>query len=229
MQKCNNLVSRLILFVTVLCLARHLQPLLPVPADWQWYAADVMRAAGMAATLSIVTQLVPWSQLRLKCMAAALCGYYIADTVLCAIWYAWGAFSPVLQAVIQGMAFGSAGLWYAWRSYDERGDTIDGDHVFCLRKKPKSAQDFALSLAGCFGPQGAYAIYAAGTVYHFHHGSLIASRYDQRKFGDYVAVKGRPIQMSHIMALDSIRGVKWSILHNCVTTLGVFWRKHGRK
>lgn len=230
MQKPSNLAARLILFVTVLLVLRHLLALLPAWAvDWQWYGSEILRACGMASAIALVTHLVPWSQLRVKCMAAALCGYYIADTVLCAVWYAWGAFSPVLQAIIQGSAFGAAGLWYAWRSYDQDSDTIDLDHVFCLRRKPKTMQDFLLSLAGIFGTQGTYAIYASGNVYHFHHGVLVSTKYDQRRFCDYVAIKGRTIQMSHVMALDSMRGVKWSLLHNCVTTLGAFWRKYGRQ
>lgn len=225
----KNLLPRLLLSVTVLLLLRHLLALLPAPASWQWQVADVMRAMGMAATLALVAQLIPWNQLRYKCFAAALCGYYVADAVLCAIWYGWGAFSPLLQAVVQGVAFGLAGIWYAWRSYDQPSDPLNYDHVFCLRKRPESLQDFLISLLGCFGSQGAYAIYAGGTVYHFRHGVLVATIYDGRAFGaKYIATRGRHLQMSHIMALDALRGVKWSPLTNCITVLGAFWRKHGR-
>ena len=226
----KNLLARLLAFVTALLVLRHLLALLPAWAvNWQWYGSEVLRAMGMAATLALVTQLVPWSQLRIKCFAAALCGYYVADAVLCAIWYGFGDFSPVLQAIIQGAAFGLGGLWYVWRSYDQQSEALNNEHVFCLRRKPRSAQDFALSLAGCFGTQGTYAIYAAGWVYHFHHGRLVASQYDQRKFSDYVAIKGRPLQLSHLTALRELCGVKWSPLNNCVTTLGAFWRKYGRQ
>lgn len=225
----KNLPPQLLTFVTALLLLRHLLALLPAPASWQWQVADVMRAMGMAATLALVAQLIPWHQLRHKCLAAALCGYYVADTVLCAIWYAWGAFSPTLQAIVQGLSFGLSGIWYVWRSYEQPSDNLDNDHVFCLRKRPDSLQDFLVSMSCFFGAQGAYAIYAGGTVYHFRHGVLIASIYDERAFGKkYIATRGRHLQMSHIMALDSMRGVKWSILTNCITVLGAFWRKHGR-
>lgn len=224
----RNPLPRLVLAVTALCLARHLQPLLPVASADLWRAFDVMRAIGMACALGAVLHLLPWAHLRLKCFVAALVGYYMADAALCAAWY-WAAWpSPMWQLFAQGGAFGALGAWYWWRSYDQPSDTLDYDHVFCLRRRPRSAQDLLVSMLGCFGPQGTYAIYAAGVVYHFHRGKLVATPYQSRSFTGYVATKGRPLQMSHIMALDALRGVKWSPFTNCITVLGAFWRKHGR-
>lgn len=215
--------------VTALFLVRHLLALLPATgASSAWAAFDVMRAAGMALTLAAVLHLLPWVRLRLICFVAALMGYYVADAALCALWYWGGVVHPATQLLWQGLGFGGAAAWYLWRSYDQPSDTPGPDHVYCLRKRPKSPQDLAVSLLGCFGAQGAYAIYAAGHVYHFRKGRLITTLYDPRQFQDYVITRGRPLQLSHIVALDAMRGVEWGPLTNCVTLLATFWRRHGR-
>lgn len=225
----RNRLPLLVLAVTLVCLVRLLLPLLPdlSPAD-AWRAADVLRAIGMAVALGAVLHLLPWARLRLICIVAALVGFYIADAALCAMWY-WGGYAePITWLLVQGVAGTALAAFYLWRSYSQPGDQLDHDHVFCLRRRPHSAQDLALSLVGCFGAQGTYAIYAAGHVYHFRKGVLRATVYDPRYFDDYVITKGRPLQLQHIVALDNMRGVKWSPLTNCVTLLGTFWRRHGR-
>lgn len=225
----RNLLPRLVLAVTLVSLARLLLPLLPgLSAADTYQIADVLRPLGLAAALAAVLHLLPWAQLRLCCVVAALVGYHVADAALCAAWY-WGAKAdPYLWVALQLAASAALGAFYWWRSYDQPSDPLDYDHVFCLRKRPDSPQDLVLSMSGCFGPQGAYAIYAAGVVYHFHRGKLIATPYQSRSFTRYVATRGRPLQMEHIMALDALRGVKWSPFTNCITVLGAFWRKHGR-
>lgn len=225
----QSLLPRLVLAVMLVCLARLLLPLLPgLSVADAWRVADVLRPLGMAASLAAVLHLLPWSQLRLCCIVAALIGYHVADAALCAAWYAGAKADPYVWLVLQGAASVALGAWYWWRSYDQPSDTLDYDHVFCLRRRPRSLQDLLVSMLGCFGPQGTYAIYAAGVVYHFHPGKLVATPYQSRSFAGYVATKGRPLQMSHIMALDALRGVKWSPFTNCITVLGAFWRKHGR-
>lgn len=222
-------LPRLVLAVMLASLLRLLLPHLPGLSPVSvWYAADVLRPLGMAAALAAVLHLLPWSQLRLCCIVAALVGHHVADAALCAAWY-WGAKAdPYVWFALQGAASVALGAWYWRRSYDQPSDTLDYDHVFCLRRRPRSAQDLLVSMLGCFGPQGTYAIYAAGVVYHFHRGKLVTTPHQSRSFADYVATKGRTLQMSHIMALDALRGVKWSPFTNCITVLGAFWRKHGR-
>lgn len=231
LQKHNNrnLLPHLVLCVTLVCLARLLLPLLPglSPAE-EWHVADVLRAIGMAFALGAVLHLLPWARLRLVCIVSAIVGFYVADAVLCAMWYWGGRTDPITWLLLQSLAGAALAALYLWRSYSQPSDTLDQDHVFCLRRRPQSAQDLALSLMGCFGAQGTYAIYAAGHVYHFRKGVLRATVYDPRYFNDYVITKGRPLQIRHIVALDNMRGVKWSPLKNCVTLLGTFWRRHGR-
>lgn len=225
----RNRLPPLVLAVTLVCLARLLLPLLPAlsPAD-AWRAADVLRAVGMTLALGAVLHLLPWARLRLVCIVAALVGFHAADAALCALWY-WGGYAePITWLAAQAFVGSALAALYLWRSYSQPSDPLDHEHVFCLRRRPHSAQDLALSLVGCFGAQGTYAIYAAGHVYHFRKGVLRATVYDPRYFDDYVITKGRPLQLRHIVALDNMRGVKWSPLTNCVTLLGTFWRRHGR-
>lgn len=219
----------LVLGVTLVCLGRLLLPLLPgLSVADAWRVADVLRALGMAFSLAAVLHLLPWARLRILCIVSALVGYHAADAVLCALWYFGARAEPYTWMTVQAAAAAAAAALYLWRSYDQPSDTLDHDHVFCLRRRPRSLQDLVVSLTGCFGAQGTYAIYAAGHVYHFRKGALRATVYDPRQFDDYVITRGRPLQLRHIVALDNMRGVKWSPLTNCVTLLGIFWRRHGR-
>lgn len=219
----------LVLGVTLVCLARLLLPLLPgLSAADAWHAADVLRPIGMGFALAAVLCLLPWAELRLCCIVAALVGYHVADAALCALWYFGARAEPNLWMAVQVSVSLYWGALYLWRSYDAPSDPLDHGHVFCLRHRPQKLQDLLLSMLGCFGAQGAYAIYAAGHVYHFRKGRLVATVYDPRYFANYVVTRGRPLQLQHIVALDNMRGVKWSPLTNCVTLLGTFWRRHGR-
>lgn len=220
-------VKLLLLAVLAVLGSRHLLAVLPDQASsFVWYANDVLRAAGMAATLALCATLTPWRTLRLKCLIAALCGYYISDTVVCATWYAWGFPSPILMVIAQGAGFIAAAAYYWWRSYDQPSDRLEWGHLYCVRHIPANAQDFLISMSGLYGPDGGYALYANGYLYKFSGGRLVRRSISSLPAISYHVTRGAKLDEALISRLDSLIGMRWSLNTNCLTVLGRIWREH---
>lgn len=206
---------------------RHLLPVLPaVATDFIWYASDILRAVGMAATLGLCATLTPWHMLRLKCFLAALCGYYISDIGLCVSWYAWRFPSPIAMAMFQGSGFLVAAIYYWRRSYDQPSDEIEPGYLYCLRAKPVTTQDFLISLAGIFGVGGGYSLYTNGKLYRYKRGWLVAQKIDRLPLERYHVQRGAKVTPELMAELNQLVGMNWSLRRNCLTVLGPFWRRH---
>jgi hypothetical protein len=226
-QSQGKVVSLLLLAVVAALVSRHLLALLPDPtADFAWYITDVLRAVGMSASLALCATLTPWRMLRLKCLLAALCGYYISDAIVCATWYAWHFPSPMAMVVVQGIGFIAAAGYYWCRSYEQPSDPIEDGYLYCLRAKPASIQDFLISLIGIYGPNGGCSLYANGHLYKFSYGHLVRRKVPSLPVISYHVVRGDKADTAIIARLDSLIGMKWSLNKNCLTVLGRIWRKH---
>lgn len=224
----SRVVAILLLVVTAQWAARHLLALLQGPnADLAWYAVDVLRAIGMSSALALCATLTPWRSLRLKCFFAAACAYYFSDSIICGTWYAWEWPDPTLSALAQGVAFVGIGLLYWFRSYrTESALPMPDGRIYCVRRIPSSAQDFAISLMGFYGADGGYSIYANGYLYKYSGGQLLRRKVPSVSSIGYHVTRGSKIGESVMSELDSLVGSKWSWKSNCLTVLAPIWRRH---
>lgn len=220
-------ISLLLLVVTVQWAARHLLALLPDPdADIAWYAVDILRAIGMSATLGLCVTLTPWRMLRLKCLFAALCGYYISDSVICATYYAVSWPNPIYAAIIQGAAFSLAAAIYWGRSYHQPSDSLSPGYIYCVRRIPSSPQDFAISLLCAYGPDGGYSLYADGYLYKYSSGRLVRRKVSSLSSISYHVQRGGRATQDLIGSLDALIGSPWTWRDNCLTILAPIWRRN---
>lgn len=227
-QPSQNLTVRLLLLVVLAALvSRHLLPALPeLAADIAWYITDVLRAIGMFAALAMCATLTPWRMLRIKCLCAALCAYYVSDAILCATWYAWNFPSPIITLVIQGAAFFVATSYYWQRSYEQPSDQLEPGHLFSVRHIPANPQDFLISMSGLYGPDGGYSLYADGYLYKFASGRMVRRKVSSLPAISYHVTRGARLDDAIISRLDDLVGMQWSLNKNCLTTLGRIWREH---
>jgi hypothetical protein len=223
----SRAVKLLLLTVLAALVSRHLLAAFPdQEADFVWYAADVLRAVGMFASIGLCVTLTPWRMLRLKCLLAALCGYYISDMIVSATWYAWGFPSPIPAMVIQGLGFILAAAYYFWRSYEQPSDSLESGYLYCIRHIPSNAQDFLISLSGLYGPDGAYSLYADGYIYKFASGQLVRRKVSTLPAISYHVTRGDKLDPDILARLDGLIDMRWSLNKNCLTVLGRIWREH---
>lgn len=223
----SRTVSLLVLLVMLQLVCRHLLTFLPVPAaEFAWQAADTLRAVGMSATLGLCVTLTPWRNLRLKCLLAATCGYYLSDIALCALWYWLRIPSPIVSGIIQGISFSVAGLFYWYRSYHQPSDDLEPGRLFCVRHIPCNPQDFLISLFGIYGPDGGYSLFADGYLYKFANGRLVRRKVTALPSISYHVIRGSKVTPEMIGELDSMIGMRWTWRKNCLTTLAPIWRKN---
>lgn len=223
----SRTVSLLLLVVMAQWACRHLLPLLPAQAaDLAWNIADILRAVGMAATLGLCATLTPWRMFRLKCLFAALCGYYISDAIVCATWYAWQFPSPIVMLSVQGASFMAAAAYYWRRSYDQPSDPLEPGYLYCVRHIPSNTQDFIISLSGIYGPDGGYSLYVNGFLYKFANGRMVRRKVSSLPAISYHVTRGSILDPDLIAQLDGLIGMRWSLNKNCLTVLGRIWRNN---
>lgn len=217
-------VPLLVALVMGLLVARHLAALLS--PEQAWVAADTLRAASMSAACSLVLALMPWRMLRLKCLVAAMAGYYLADLVLCVLWYYFNLTDPIIVGAGQGSAFIMSAILYWLRSYRVNSLTPITGMAYELRTIPKSPQDFLIALAGLFGSAGGYAIWADGQIYSYRRGILVATPIDRLPPGRYHVSQGVKATPALINDLQSMIGRRWTWRQNCITVIAPIWRRH---
>lgn len=216
----------LVALLMALLLTRHL--IATLSPDQAWIAADVLRASSMSAASSLVLILLPWRMLKLKCLIAAMTGYYIADVLLCVAWYYLGLTDPMIVGAGQGSAFALAAATYWLRSYKRtEPEVMRLGMAYELRAIPRRPQDFIIALAGLFGAAGGYAIWANGKVYSYRHGILVATSIDRLPAGRYHVSQGVESSPELIAELESMVGSRWTWRHNCITVIAPIWRRHG--
>lgn len=226
-QNQSRAVKLLLSVVVAALVTRHLLPVLPAWAtEFIWQAIDTLRAVSISAALGLCVTLTPWRMLRLKCLLAALCGYYVSDAIVCATWYAWHFPAPIPALVIQGIGFFAAAAYYWWRSYDQPSDDLEDGYLYSVRHIPSNTQDFLISLSGIYGPDGGYSLYANGQLYKFSGGQLVRRKVSSLPAISYHVTRGDKLDPAVIARLDSLVGMKWSLNKNCLTVLGRIWRKH---
>ena len=221
----SRLLASLVLVAMALLVARHLLGWFG-QSESAWYIADTLRAAALAVVFSICTIVTPWKMLQVKCLLAAMAAYYVSDAILCALWYWVGWPDFLLSTTIQGATFLIAALVYLRRSYDRPSDPLSPGYLYSVRKIPGNTQDFLISLAAVYGPDGSYALYADGYLYKFIAGRMVRRRVSYLPPAIYHVEQGSKLTPQLIEKLDSLVGSRWSIKANCLTVLGGIWRKH---
>jgi len=226
-QNQSRAVKLLLSIVLAALVSRHLLAVLPEAVNsFAWQANDVLRAVGMSAALGLCVSLTTWRTLRMKCLLAALCGYFVSDAIVCATWYAWGFPSPISAVVIQGAGFLSAAAFYWRRSYSQPSDRLEHGYLYCVRHIPSNSQDFLISMLGVYGPDGGYSLYANGHLYKFSGGRLIRRKVSSLPSISYHVQRGAKASPDLIESLDELVGTKWTWRQNCLTILAPIWRRH---
>lgn len=190
--------------------------------DMVWRLHDITLSACFAFAALWALQLVPYASLRLKCAAAVVAGAAVVD-LLCVVLSIPGYWYWLVAQVVAGIGLAS---FYFLRSYDQPSDPIDDAHLFCLRSKPESLQDFLIAMLGVYGPSGGYSLYANGIIYRYRRGELVAKTCAGIPPLRYHVTRGKPITGAMIRELKFLVGSKWSLRNNCLTVLGPLWRKH---
>lgn len=190
--------------------------------DMVWRLHDVTLSACFAFAALWAVQLVPYSSLRIKCAAAVVAGAAFVD-LACVVANLPGYWYWLVAQLFAGIGLA---FFYFLRSYDQPSDTIDDAHLFCLRSKPESLQDFLIAMLGVYGPSGGYSLYANGTIYRYRRGELTAKTCAGIPPLRYNVTRGSPITSAMIRELQFLVGSKWSLRNNCLTVLGPIWRKH---
>lgn len=194
-------------------------------AEYVWYLNDVGRAAFTSVLSFAFLKYISYRDLKLKCIVAAFFGFSVADLLICIIWYAFDLYGYVSAILIQAALMCVMFMLYWFRSYDQVSDKIDDDSIYCLRRKPSSMQDFAISLVGSFGAYGGYVIVQNKIAYLFRDGELIKIKYDSLNLDKYHITKGKLVSG---VTLDEYVGMKWGLFgDNCVTILGNYWARYG--
>jgi len=192
-----------------------------------WIITEYSHTLALTALAFWLVRSIPYRNLRSKCIAAAIAGYCLSDCIIGAIWYTTRWRGYWLAAGIQLLVLAAMWLTYWLRSYDQPSDSINDDNVYCLRKKPVRVQDFAISLLGCFGPNGAYAICHERIVYLFRHGRLVTIDVSKLDLPAYHVTRGSATDDD---TLKSSLGATWKFLGpNCLTILRRFWAEHGQR
>ena len=192
------------------------------PDDMVWRLHDVTLSACFACAALWAVQLVPYASLRIKCAGAVVAGAAVVD-LSCVVLSLPGYWYWLVAQLFAGIGLAS---FYFLRSYDQPSDDLDDDHLFCLRAKPESLQDFLIAMLGLYGPNGGYSLYADGVLYRYQRGELVAKSYRSLPLIRYQVTRGRPVTDSMIRELQFLVGSKWSLRQNCLTVLGPLWRKH---
>lgn len=193
-----------------------------------WIINDILRAASFTALSFFAVSLISYSNLRLKCLMAAVAGWASADLLQCLIWYStgWGGYWIATAMEATGFIVMAAIYWR--RSYDQPSAIPEPGHIYCLRNRPNTVQDFLIALCGFFGPWGSYAIYCNGHIYQFRNGYLIKTRATNNLHLRYHCSIGAALKSSDVNILDNMVGQKWALAgNNCITSLGKFW--HARR
>lgn len=190
--------------------------------DIVWRMHDVTLSASFALAALLALQLVPYSELRFKCLAAVVVGAAWVDLLGVAFsipgywyWLTAQALAGILLAAL-----------YVWRSYDQPSDAISDGRLYCLRTKPASLQDFLISLLGIFGPDGGYALYADGKLYRYRSGLLTSQSIDRVPLQRYHIQRGAQLTPAITSDLNKLVGKRWTWSRNCLTVLGPIWRRY---
>ncbi|CAB5155672.1 hypothetical protein UFOVP150_22 [uncultured Caudovirales phage] len=216
-----------LLLLGTLILTLRLLPI-PLPHDgyMAWVVNDIYRAAFECALSFAFLRYVLYVDLKIKVVVAALFGYSLADLMVCFIWYTLHLHHYLLASSVQFIVVLATSVIYWMRSYDQESDVIDDDAIYCLRRKPKSAQDLLISMCAFRGSYGAYVIVQNKLAYMFKGGDLVRFPADRLTMHNYHVTKGK---IRKDMNLDSYVGTKWELLgSNCITLLGRYWGRYGR-
>lgn len=190
-----------------------------------WPMTDFMRTLAFAVGMAWLVSAIPYNRLKEKCLSAAAFGYVVADVFICILWYVFRIKEEYAFMFLHLLFLAFFYLLYLFRSYEQTSDEIDCKYIYCLRKRPSNLQDFVISLFGCFGSNGAYAIYCNGFVYKFRKGVLTKTIYAEKQYKMYHIQKGVISTDEYMNKLDAMIGIRWHLFgYNCLTLLGKFWR-----
>ena len=181
-----------------------------------WYAEDLKQRGTIAALSWLVVQLIPYRQLAFKSIAALAACYFTADVITWPLWLWYGALYDITPWITAGVCV-CLGLWYYFRSYFWPSDAIKPDTVYLVRKRPDSPQDLLLAMLGR-QPLGGVSVLIDSTLWQFKHGVLVRRQAIPCR-SKYVIMAVRQADAATISALTDLEGTKWTLAHNCITTL----------
>ena len=184
----------------------------------QWQSHDAAMHFNSCLLIAFIVWMLPYKNMAAKCASSAWLGFEFAsffesliqlfDIVIDHRIMLWQCSASIVFAML-----------YCIRSCFHVGDDINDRDLFIMRLRPRSAQDFIMSMFNCSG-LGGIGIYYNRQFWHYKNGRIVK---ECALLGRcrYVPIRqGVPAQLT-IAALDSMVGSKWSITHNCITML--YW------
>jgi hypothetical protein len=193
------------------------------PDDLVWRLHDISITLCFAIAAYLVAELVPYSRLREKCVAAMISGAAMGDFI-CVALEAPGYWYVILLQSVMAVAYACV---YFIRSYETSHEPVSKDgHIYCLRAKPNSIQDLIISMLGVYGPNGGYSLYCDGILYRYRRGVMVRSKVDPLPSYRYHVTRGAKATDQVKKELEALIGSPWTWRKNCLTVLGPIWRRH---
>lgn len=181
-----------------------------------WDTLNAFNSALYALAAYWAFSLLSYRDLRLKFIAALLSGAAWADLIWVSMYYVagWSGYNAWLVFLAAGSALAFVGAWV--KSFSEPDLPLDNEHVFLLRLKPKDSQSFIVSMIGCIGPYGGYAIYYKGKIYAFRKGLFRHFALPYNFISRYQVSDVKIPSDIMISRLNRLLGSRWSIFNNCL-------------
>lgn len=185
-------------------------------SDAAWYFEDIKQRGTIAALCWVCCMLITYRQLAFKSIAALAACYFTADVLTWPLWL-WAPSTYDTTPYFTTLTAACLALWYLLRSYSWPSDTPESGMVYLCRRRPAGPQDLLMAMLGR-QPLGGISVMVDGQVWGFRHGVL------QRMDGltdpsRYVIMGTRRADSATVATLTALEGSRWTITHNCVTTL----------
>lgn len=181
-----------------------------------WDTLNVFKSALYALASYWAFSLLSYREFRLKFFAAIISGAAWADLLWVSMYYVagWSGYNAWLVFLAAGSALAFVSAWV--KSFSAPDLPLDNEHVFLLRLKPKDRQSFIVSMIGCIGPYGGYAIYYKGKIYAFRKGVFSYFHVPTELMCRYHVSDVRIASYITTNQLDVLIGSRWSIFNNCL-------------
>ena len=183
-----------------------------------WNIYDLCQLMTILALSWVLFSVLPYNKLLLKSVAML----YVIDSVWSLLqFYANGSLAWYLE-LLNIFIFIPWIIYALSRSYEARSVPILDGGVYWLANIPKNISGFIISLFG--EPLGGFSLYMDGRLYGYKNGKFEARSLDADRLNVY-AIEARAMESESLRQLmQSMVGLKWGFMNNCVTLrLRVWW------
>lgn len=214
-----------LMIVIIITIALGFLPAMVTGGQWYWIALLFARDLQVLVWVWCAFMWIPYSKLMAKTTAYIFFLLCILDVATTPVYF---VLPPILVYTIIVIAMISWLIWAAFRRYDEPSDELDGVSMFRVSIRPRSFQDFLISLFK--DPVGGVGVYADDKFYHYRKGRLVVNNrsYLLRTRYRYLIKRIRLIDSDRVAELEKLNNTKWTWTRNCITQLRPIVGDRGR-